>query len=239
MTRNLFLGCLSVSIVAALSPNANAETVPNSHCMNSKCHTQAQSHGFPCSITSSVCDRDISFSQLSDGVPEPVTGMPWKVRNCPTVDGMPCTENDPGGTAKVSTVVVTATESMTTEVSVTGGPNVDLLMWKAQFEIHIGRSWTETYTREFQDQVTVPHCRVHKGHGDFVKTVDAQVRVNIVHSATHLFSGPPWCAGPTSPRECNRSTATVAYDKDLFGVSLSTDENNSCAYEAQLSGNGQ
>ncbi|MDB4450707.1 hypothetical protein N9109_01120, partial [bacterium] len=102
----------------------------------------------------------------------------------------------------------------------------------------IGRSWTETFTREFRDQVTVPHCRVHKGHGDFVKTVDAQVRVNIVHSATHIFSGPPWCAGPTSPRECDRSTATVVYDKDLFGVSLSTDENNSCAYEAQLSGNG-
>lgn len=96
MTHNLSLLSLIVSIAATLSPNANAETVPKSYCMNSTCTVMAQPQGFPCHASSGVCDRDISFSQLSDGIPEPVIGQTWTVTNCPTVDGMPCTANDPG-----------------------------------------------------------------------------------------------------------------------------------------------
>lgn len=231
MTRILLLCSLFASFVAVLAPSAQAETVPYSYCSNSSCNAVVRPLNWPCRTQSRTCDRDIQFTQISDGVPEPITGTDWECLNCPTVDGNPCTANDPGGTAKVCRVVSTATETLTTEVSVTGGPNVDVLLWKVQFEIHIGRSMTETVSQQFEDEVTAAHCRVLKGHGDFVKVVDAQLRMDIVHSQTTVYSGPAWCAGQQPPRMCNRSKVIVEYDSNFYGASLSTDENNSCAYE--------
>lgn len=229
--RASLLCVLIASLAAVLSPNASAETVPYTYCRDLTCNVTMVSTTYPCYRTSWVCDREISFTHLSDGIPEPVMGDEWKCNNCASYNGKPCTANDPGGTEKKCTFNLSERATLESEASLSGGPNVEVLLWKVQFEGHIGRSWTDSVEAIFSDEVLAPHCHILKGHGVFSKLVDARLRVNIVHSQTTTYGGPAWCAGQRDPRECNRSTVIVEYDESFYGVELRTDVNNTCEYE--------
>lgn len=221
--KSLLSSLLVVGVQLLAADSAKAEIRPIAECK--KCTTNFYVSDPACTPTSKVCERTFTVS-VTEGVPVPITAGTFDCVNCPTVDGQPCEPSSSMPALKCD-VNISATIEVTASIDLTATSGIEAGPFKEALELKVGFSETHSVTVGVTGSYDTPFCRKAVLEGVFMQIKGSKAVATCAYTRRESFS----CPGGhtfTQPWSCAGGSATMTFDRDPFGGSMSVKSLNSC-----------